>query len=69
MLRPHEGKTRTRRKQVCALQKTFGVRVACHRFVSVFQWLVSNGFCFIRLDEWGIRLELLAEDATIDTVT
>ena len=34
----------------------FGVRGACHRFVSVFQWLVNNDSCFIRPDEWAIRL-------------
>jgi hypothetical protein len=37
----------------------FGVRGACPRFVSVFQWLGNDDFCFIRLDEWGIRLQAI----------
>jgi hypothetical protein len=45
----------------------FGVRVACHRFVSVFQSLVSNGFC-VPVVNGGLEVRLLPEYATTDTI-
>jgi hypothetical protein len=42
--------------------------VACHRFVSVVYSLASNGFSFIRLNQGGFELRLLAEDATENAI-
>jgi hypothetical protein len=47
---------RTKRKRGLRTPKNaFGVRVACHRFVSGFQSLIRNGFRFTRLSGRWIR--------------